>query len=132
MTATITAAQRGTLAKQLAARRIQLRAEISAKLNTQDNPALLGLQNRMEERTTGPSPTWRPRSMWRRWRATPTELRDVEAALARIDDGTYGICVESGEPIPYARLAANPSAARCIACQERLEAASGRAGTSTL
>ncbi len=132
MTATITAAQRGTLAKQLAARRIQLRAEISAKLNTQDNPALLGLQNRMEETDDWAVADLETALDVAEVARDATELRDVEAALARIDDGTYGICVESGEPIPYARLAANPSAARCIACQERLEAASGRAGTSTL
>ena len=59
------------------------------------------------------------------------ELRDVEQALARVADGTYGDCVECGAHIPHGRLAANPSAARCIACQERLEA-SQRRGPPTL
>ena len=59
------------------------------------------------------------------------ELREVESALVRIKDGTYGECVECGANIPYARLAANPSAARCIACQEKLEA-SQRRGPPTL
>lgn len=42
-------------------------------------------------------------------------LAEVTAALARIDAGTYGLCVIGGEPIPPARLAANPAAKNCIA-----------------
>ena len=47
----------------------------------------------------------------------------VEAALARIDAGTYGTCVDCGQPIPDARLEVRPEAARCIADQEKAEAA---------
>jgi RNA polymerase-binding transcription factor DksA len=39
--------------------------------------------------------------------------------------------VECAAPIPFARLHANPSAARCISCQERLEAGTRR-GPATL
>lgn len=49
------------------------------------------------------------------------ELREVEAALARLDAGQYGICVDCDEAIPLARLQARPSAARCVACQEQDE-----------
>ena len=47
----------------------------------------------------------------------------VEAALARIEDGTYGTCVDCGQPIPDARLEVRPEAARCVADQEKYEAA---------
>ncbi len=47
----------------------------------------------------------------------------VEAALARIDAGTFGTCVDCGQPIPEARLEVRPEAARCIADQEKFEAA---------
>lgn len=47
----------------------------------------------------------------------------VEAALARIEDGTYGTCVDCGQPIPDARLEVRPEAARCVADQEKFEAA---------
>lgn len=40
--------------------------------------------------------------------------RDVNAALKRIDDGTYGACEVCGEPIPGDRLEANPAAKTCI------------------
>jgi len=43
-----------------------------------------------------------------------TELEDVERALARLDDGTYGTCEECGQPIAAARLEAMPTARFCI------------------
>lgn len=55
-----------------------------------------------------------------------TELGDIEAALVRIDAGTYGDCLDCDTSIPLARLEANPSALRCIACQERFEASARR------
>lgn len=47
----------------------------------------------------------------------------VLAALARLHAGTYGVCVDCGQPIPDARLEVRPEAARCIADQEKAEAA---------
>lgn len=44
------------------------------------------------------------------------EIRMIRAALGRIEDGTYGICVNCGEEIAPARLEAVPHAARCIDC----------------
>ena len=38
------------------------------------------------------------------------ELRDIDDALRRLDDGTYGLCVVCGRPIPDERLEANPTA----------------------
>lgn len=48
-------------------------------------------------------------------------LREVEAALTRIEEGTYGICVDGEEEIPFARLEAQPTALRCITHQARHE-----------
>ena len=50
-----------------------------------------------------------------------TEIRLVNAELARIDAGSYGLCTDCGVEIPLARLHAAPEAARCIHCQEKLE-----------
>ena len=47
------------------------------------------------------------------------ELAAVERAEARLKDGTYGLSVESGEPIPDARLEARPTAERTIEEEER-------------
>lgn len=46
------------------------------------------------------------------------ELRDIAEACARMDRGAYGVCVDCGEPVPLARLLAQPAAARCLACQQ--------------
>ena len=45
------------------------------------------------------------------------ETRDINSALARIEKGTYDICSDCGESIDYARLAAYPTASRCVGCQ---------------
>jgi RNA polymerase-binding protein DksA len=45
----------------------------------------------------------------------------AEAALVRLEQGIYGICVECDLPIPVARLEANPTAERCLACQTQFE-----------
>ena len=46
--------------------------------------------------------------------------REIEEALARIDDGTYGTCNRCGKPIPEERLEAVPYATLCVECK-RLE-----------
>ena len=57
--------------------------------------------------------------------ASAQQRAEVEAALARIENGSYGICVDCGQPIPDARLEVRPEAARCVADQEKHEAALG-------
>jgi DnaK suppressor protein len=49
------------------------------------------------------------------------EMATIQAALARIEAGTYGICETCGETISTAHLTAIPMARRCVTCQERLE-----------
>lgn len=46
-------------------------------------------------------------------------LAEVEAALHRMDRGTYGVCESCGEDIPEARLRALPWARYCLKCAER-------------
>lgn len=46
-------------------------------------------------------------------------LRDVEAALERWNDGSYGICDTCGNEIPEGRLEARPFARQCVPCAER-------------
>ncbi|MDL5350049.1 TraR/DksA family transcriptional regulator [Microbacterium sp. zg-YB36] len=49
-------------------------------------------------------------------RAALVERAELDAALARTADGTYGVCVSCGAAIPLERLRARPTADRCIAC----------------
>ena len=46
-------------------------------------------------------------------------LAEIDDALARVADGTYGVCVSCGLPIPAGRLEARPSARTCVACAAR-------------
>ena len=53
-------------------------------------------------------------------------LNKIDAALRRLDEGTYGDCFECGEEISEARLRALPFAVRCKDCEEARETAEQR------
>ncbi|RRD71454.1 MULTISPECIES: RNA polymerase-binding protein DksA [unclassified Desulfovibrio] len=49
-------------------------------------------------------------------------IRKIQAALTRIDDGTYGVCEDCGDDIGVPRLKARPVTRLCINCKARQEA----------
>jgi DnaK suppressor protein len=49
------------------------------------------------------------------------EQARIDAALRRLDDGSYGDCIECGEPVGDGRLGADPTATHCLACAEAAE-----------
>ncbi|MBM0274952.1 TraR/DksA family transcriptional regulator [Micromonospora tarensis] len=51
--------------------------------------------------------------------AARRRLAELDAALRRVDDGSYGRCERCSRPIPAERLAARPSARTCVACASR-------------
>src|SRR6478752_1345798 len=117
----LSAVERRQLEAALRARQRELRADVAAKLKTQEDPRLVGLRNRMED-----TDDWAAADAMAAQDITLVsrdlaELANVEQALARLDDGSYGECVDCGSAIPYARLAAYPAAKRCVACQEQDE-----------
>ncbi|HEX6137048.1 MAG TPA: TraR/DksA family transcriptional regulator [Casimicrobiaceae bacterium] len=117
----LSSVQRAQLEAALRARQQELRADVAAKLKTQDDPRLVGLRNRMED-----TDDWAAADAMAAHDITLVsrdlaELANVEQALARVADGSYGECVDCGSAIPFARLAAYPAANRCVACQERAE-----------
>jgi RNA polymerase-binding protein DksA len=60
------------------------------------------------------------------------ELNDIDAALRRMEDGSYGVCDECGQEIGYPRLDAQPTALRCISDQEKYERTYARGATPSL
>jgi RNA polymerase-binding protein DksA len=60
------------------------------------------------------------------------ELRTLDAARARLDEGSYGICSNCGQDIGFERLRANPGAERCIRCQTQFEKTHGTPLRTTL
>jgi RNA polymerase-binding transcription factor DksA len=63
-------------------------------------------------------------SEWSRIRglmlAAELRLGETEAALARLDEGTYGICLVCRKPIAAGRLEARPTASLCVECASAL------------
>ena len=49
------------------------------------------------------------------------KLARIESALLQMDDDTYGICEDCGEPIPEKRLMINPYTCTCVCCAEERE-----------
>ena len=115
------ASQRSELDAALRARQRELRADVAAKLKTQDDPRLVGLRNRMEDTDDWAAADAMAAHDIALVSRDLAELANVEQALARVADGSYGECVDCAAPIPYARLAAYPAARRCVACQETAE-----------
>jgi RNA polymerase-binding transcription factor DksA len=116
-TPALPASARTALAEGLRLRQRELRTEIAAQLRTQDDPRLVGLRNRMQD-----TDDWAVADMMAEQDIALVsrdlaELGEVEAALSRMADGTYGDCSDCGLPIPEARLQAYPTARRCVACQ---------------
>jgi DnaK suppressor protein len=61
---------------------------------------------------------------------TSNRLREVRAALNRMDAGNYGVCTECDENIKMKRLLAVPWVSTCITCQEAAENARSNSGDS--
>lgn len=60
------------------------------------------------------------------------ELRAIDDALGRMDAGGFGVCVDCGQPIGFARLKTLPTALRCSACQDKHEKLYAHEGRPTL
>jgi len=59
------------------------------------------------------------------------QLREIETALRKCEDGTYGLCPDCKTLIPYDRLEASPADPRCVTCHIR-HRSGGKTKTSSL
>ena len=128
----LTAQEIETLRERLTARRQVLRAEVAEQLANSDDPRVAGLMNELaatEDWVLADILSDMDIAMVTRDTA---ELQEVDAALASIADGSYGTCRDCGEPVGWPRLNANPTALRCISCQEAFERTHGKPGQPTL
>src|SRR5512135_675004 len=122
--------QRSQLEAALRTRQRELRADVTAKLKTQDDPRLVGLRNRMEDTDDWAAADAMAAQDIALVSHDLAELTEVERALSRLADGSYGECIDCGKPIPHARLYAYPTATRCVACQQQRETVARRSGAS--
>jgi RNA polymerase-binding transcription factor len=123
----LTAEELESLRERLLARRQVLRAEVAEQLANSDDPRVAGLM-----KTLG-TEDWVLADILSNLDVTmltrdAAELQEVDAALASIADGSYGTCRDCGEPVGWPRLNANPTALRCIACQQAYESARSKPG----
>ena len=119
-------ADHGRMQTDLEARREALKDEVRAQLQGSGDERVVGLRNRLDETDDWAVADSLAELDIAGLRHALRELGDVDAALARMRSGAYGLCVDCGDPIATARLAAYPTAPRCIECQEAHEARPGR------
>jgi len=94
---------------RLRARLAELRARVSGVEKQLDEPAPADFEERATEREGD-------EVLEGLGQAGVAEMRMIEAALARIDDGSFGYCVNCGEEIAAERLELVPHAPRCRNC----------------
>jgi DnaK suppressor protein len=118
----LTPAERARRKTELEARRTKLRVDVKAQLAGSGDDRVVGLRNRIQES----GDEWGVADGLAELdlaevRHVLAELTEVDAALVRMRDGAYGECVDCGVEIAPARLAAYPTARRCIGCQDAYE-----------
>jgi DnaK suppressor protein len=120
--ATLTPAERAHLKAELEARRAKLRVEVKAQLAGSGDDRVVGLRNRIQESgDEGGVADGLAELDLAEVRHSLAELTEVDTALARMREGTYGECVDCGDAIASARLNAYPTAKRCVKCQGAYE-----------
>jgi len=118
----LTSADQARLKAELEARRSALRVEVKTQIAGSGDEGVVGLRNRIQES----GDEWGVADGLAELdlaevRHVLSDLTEVDLALARMRDGTYGECVDCGETIAPARLMAYPTAQRCINCQGAYE-----------
>lgn len=116
------------LQSRLEARREELRSYIQNELNEAGHDSLAGQVHDIAEESLSDLLVGLDVAIAE---IETQELMDIRAALDRIEQGRYGSCVDCSVEIGLARLESQPTAARCIDCQERYEAESA-SGTPRL
>ena len=106
------------LEQQLLARRATVLDEL--RRETRDEQGLLGLPSHRGESDRSVDFEMEAVDLAQSLRDAG-ELQDIDSALERLRDGSYGRCADCAEPIDPARLRAQPTALRCAACQQRFE-----------
>ncbi len=120
----LTAAERDELAMQLRERAVSLRKEMESKLDEATGEAHdAGARGDSGDRSFAAAESEVDAGEAQR---DQSELGAIERTLARIEDGSYGVCAECGADIPIERLRAQPLASRCTECQSAREAREGR------
>ena len=113
-------AQRRTIDDLLAARELDLQTRVrEAKAEAAERPSSQGPQ--VEDMVEEGEQRFRIGMEHVELLREQEELTEVVAARERLAQGSYGECIDCGQDIAFERLSAQPSAKRCLICQEAFE-----------
>jgi len=132
MTTLLSADQRAGFRRRLEARSQELRELISKELLKSDDEQYLQLAGQVHDLEEASVADLLVDLNLAAIDLHLNELRDVEDALKRIQEGHYGECVDCHGPIKPERLEATPGARRCIECQALYERTHRHPGTPSL
>lgn len=125
----LTPAERAALEARLRQRRAELAAQVDARLHGADEGrrSEAGFERHADETDDDAAAETARQADIHALNRMAAEVEEVDAALRRVADGSYGECIDCGDPVGAARLAAYPMALRCAGCQSYLESHRGRA-----
>jgi DnaK suppressor protein len=119
---TLSSRQRTSLRNQLAGDREQTRLVIERTL--EEMAAFVSARNDAptddEHDPEGPTLAFERSQASAMLRQSEQHLADIDSALLRMDEGTYGLCAHCGTDIALGRLQVRPQAALCIRCAARV------------
>lgn len=128
----LTQTQIEMLKERMLTRRGELVTEIKEKLaESREHSSLATLEQRLEGGDSALADLIASTDM-AMVRRDVEEMREIDAAIGRMESGGYGDCMHCGEPIAFARLQAEPTATRCVRDQERWEREHGRGAGHSL
>ena len=128
MSAPLAPAELRRLTDRLRGRHRELREAIRAQFADHDDPDTMALRNRLEDTDDWAVADAMAGQDIAMVAHDVAEIGEVEAALRRVAEGTYGRCADCDAAIPVARLEAYPTALRCIRCQEAVERRGAQGG----
>ena len=128
----LTQGQISGLQRHLQERHVQLRAEIRQELLAADDAGYADLAGRVHDSGEESVADLLVDLGIARIDRQVNEIRQIEAALRRVDLGIYGVCRDCDGEIGYERLQSQPVAERCVTCQKQFERSYSHEGTPSL
>ena len=131
MSTSLTPGQKSLLETALLDQRRRLEGELALQLGGTDR--ITHAREQLLQDTDGETAHGADREVdLARSDATLQALRDIEAALQRLQDADFGQCTDCGGAIAFDRLRLSPQVTRCISCQSAAETRGGQAHHATL
>jgi DnaK suppressor protein len=107
--------------QRLRTERADMMGHVRARLESTNEPAAISMLAHITQNDDMPAADMLGDNELRLLGHELNAVHEIDNALARLDAGTYGMCIVCGQQIAVPRLQATPTVQTCIACQERIE-----------